>query len=116
MITGGCPVRVAVFKAHLGVIRSGNVLGYPIIDGQKFLRRHLFAFWLVAWIPQLDHGFFPLIGNSAAIHRIVGDCFDFGNMVSDLDEWCSIKLKDKLLIGFDATQSVQGRNNSIGVF
>ena len=106
MITGGCPVRVAVLKAQLGVIRNGNVLGHPIIDSQKFLDRHIFAFWLVARIPKLNYRFFPLIGDSTAVHRVVGDCLDFRNMISGGNKRCFIKLKNELLIGFGGAQYV----------
>jgi hypothetical protein len=80
------------------------VLGYPIIDRQKLPDRHVLPLWLIVRIPELDHRFFPLIGDSTAVHRVVGDFLDFRNMIPSGNKRCFIKLKDKLLIGFGGAQ------------
>ncbi len=109
VIAGGRPARIAVLEAQLGIIRNGNVLGYSLIDRQKLPDRHVLPLWLVARIPELNHRFFPLIGDSATVHRVVGDRLNFRNMISSRDKRCFIKLKDQLLIGFGGAQYVKKR-------
>ena len=102
VIAGGRPARIAVLEAQLGIIRNGNVLGYSLIDRQKLPDRHVLPLWLVAPIPKLNYRFFPLIGDSTAIHRVVGERLEFRDMIPSGNKRCFIKPKDELLIGLEA--------------
>jgi hypothetical protein len=81
VIAGGRPTRIAILEAQLGIIRNGNVFGYSLIDRQKLPDRHVLSLWLVAWIPKLNYRFFPLIGDSTATHRVVGERLEFCDMI-----------------------------------
>jgi hypothetical protein len=106
VIAGGRPARIAVLEAQLGIIRNGNVLGYSLIDRQKLPDRHVLPLWLVARIPKLNYRFFPLIGDSTAVHRVVGDRLEIRNMISGGNKRCFIKLKNELLIGSSGAQYI----------